>query len=81
MSPSSPAVIQMTATNVGAARVTWGPGTSTCQFDLFVRVDGVDLVPPPVTHREIAGSFHGRSVNGSDYRRRAVECVDEDPGT
>lgn len=50
-SSTHPLAVRVTATNVGDARVTWGPGSSTCQFHLFVRVDGADLV---------ASAFHGR---------------------
>ena len=51
-SVSNPAKIRATGTNVGDARVTWGPGSSTCQFHLFVRVDGADL---------FASAFNGRA--------------------
>jgi hypothetical protein len=41
-SPEAPALITVTATNVGESRVTWGPGSSTCQLGLIVRVGGGD---------------------------------------
>jgi len=44
--PSQPAVIAVTVTNVGRTRATWGPGSSTCQLFLAVRVDGEDLPLP-----------------------------------
>ena len=61
VSPSGPAVIQVKATNVGAARVTWGPGSSTCQFRLFVRVNGVDL---------LASAFNGPICTADSRRLR-----------
>lgn len=44
--PSRPITLRVTARNVGSANVTWGSGSSTCQFALLVRVDGEDLDAP-----------------------------------
>jgi hypothetical protein len=40
--PEQPAVIEVTVTNEGNRRVTYGSGSSTCQLHLLVRVDGAD---------------------------------------
>lgn len=58
---SNPATIRVTGTNVGDARVTWGPGSSTCQFHLFVRVDGADL---------FASGFNGRACTADSRTLR-----------
>ena len=60
-SPTDPAAIRVTATNVGDGRVTWGPGSSTCQFHLFVRVDGADL---------FASAFNGRACTADSRTLR-----------
>lgn len=45
-SPAKPAAAHVTATNIGDGQVTWGPGSSTCQLHLLVRVDGTDFFAP-----------------------------------
>jgi hypothetical protein len=40
--PERPAVIEITVTNEGNRRATYGSGSSTCQLHLLVRVEGVD---------------------------------------
>lgn len=45
-SPDDPALIRVTAANIGSDRATWGSGSSTCQLHLLVRIDGVDLFAP-----------------------------------
>lgn len=39
-SSEAPATIRVVASNVGLRRATWGPGSSTCQLLLQVRVEG-----------------------------------------
>lgn len=46
-SPGEPILLLVTATNVGVTPVRWGPGSSTCQLGLQVRVDGTDVFAPP----------------------------------
>ncbi len=38
--PDDPVQLEVTARNVGERRASWGPGSSTCQLSLLVRVDG-----------------------------------------
>lgn len=45
-SPQEPLFITATARNPGEGRVTWGPGSSSCQLHLVVRVDGIDRFVP-----------------------------------
>lgn len=43
LAPDDPAIFEVTAVNRGIGRVTWGPGSSTCQLHLLVRVDEEDV--------------------------------------
>lgn len=44
--PGDPISVRVTATNRGHERVRWGPGSSSCQLDLLVRVGGRDVHAP-----------------------------------
>jgi len=46
VSPGSPTLIHVTATNAGERPVSWGPGSSSCQLHLVVRVDGQEQFAP-----------------------------------
>jgi len=46
-SPEGPALVSVTATNLGDRRASWGHGSSTCQLALLVRVDGTDYYASP----------------------------------
>ena len=41
-SPGSPATLTVRARNVGASRIVWGQGSSSCQLHAVARVEGVD---------------------------------------
>lgn len=44
--PDAPVAVRVTVRNIGEARASWGPGSSTCKLQLMVRVDGVDRFAP-----------------------------------
>lgn len=69
--PTEPAVVRVTATNVGDARVTWGPGSSTCQFHLQVRVDGADLFAP--SGRPCTADLRTLSLDPGESRTETLE--------
>lgn len=88
-SPTLAATVRVTATNVGDARVTWGPGSSTCQFHLFVRVDGSDLfasTPRPCTRdsrtlRLSPGEARTETLEWKGIVQRGNSLVPLEPGT
>lgn len=70
-SPAEPAIVRVTATNVGDARVTWGPGSSTCQFHLLVRVDGTDV--PASSGRACTMESSTLSLDPGESRTETLE--------
>jgi hypothetical protein len=90
-SPADPAAVRVTATNVGDARVTWGPGSSTCWFNLYVRVDGTDLFASAFNGRICTGDSRTFSLDPGESRTETLEwtglaqrgnsVVPLDPGT
>lgn len=90
-SPTRPVAVRVTATNVGDARVTWGPGSSTCKFHLFVRADGTDLFASAFngsictadlsTHRLDPGQSRTETLEWTGLVQRGNSLVPLDPGT
>lgn len=70
-SPENPAVIRVTAANVGSDRATWGSGSSTCQFHLLVRIDGVDLFAP--SSRICTADLRTFSLKPGESRTEALD--------
>jgi hypothetical protein len=91
LASAEPAPIQVTATNHGDRTVRWGPGSSTCQLHLLVRLYGQEVYASTprictadyTTHRLEPGASRTESFHWAGWVQRgsSPELERLEPGT
>ncbi len=83
-----PALIEVTATNTGSRRLTYGSGSSTCRLHRLVRVDGTDRFAATErlctadyrTHTLEPGASHTETLQWDGQVQIGAEIVRLEPG-
>jgi hypothetical protein len=71
VTPDEPAVIEVTAVNMGDSRVQWGNGSSTCQLGLAVLVDGEEV--QAFSRRACTSDYRPHALGPGETRRETFE--------